>query len=425
MTISLLTGLLLALKAPDSLIQPQFWAEDGAIFFAQQWAGRQPPFFEPYAGYLHFLPRLTAWWPGSLPAALQPLAFNVSALVLETVLLTYCAMRLGNGRLMVSLWCILAFMLVPQAGDVFGTITNVQWFAQFAMVVATLRLAQDQEAAPRPTHGRFAEYLMFVLCGLTGPFSMLWLGSIALVGLAIAARGWMTGAAPVRLPWLRPEFLVLLLVCALCQLLAMATSPIGTPEQESQMSPDLLAKLGLLNHDRHPYVAIVNMPGRAHHLGLLAVYGVLAATLLPAACRLRATGNLQGLAVLTFGACQPLAAYVKQQAAHTLATPSHYFLMLGAALIWLGGMKAARLFHQQAILNLGAACVFALAYLKFPDYFRRAPLAMLGWPRTAAQLETLSGACQLVALNPLPWHALIPPKHVGMDCKRATVLTAR
>lgn len=316
LTISLLTGLLLALKAPDSLIQPQFWAEDGAIFFAQQWAGRQPPFFEPYAGYLHFLPRLTAWWPGSLPAALQPLAFNVSALVLETVLLTYCAMRLGNGRLMVSLWCILAFMLVPQAGDVFGTITNVQWFAQFAMVVATLRLAQDEEAAPRPTHGRFAECL-------------------------------------------------------------------------------------------------------------LAVYGVLAATLLPAACRLRAAGNLQGLAVLTFGACQPLAAYVKQQAAHTLATPSHYFLMLGAALIWLGGMKAARLFHRQAILNLAAACVFALAYLKFPDYFRRAPLAMLGWPRTAAELETLSGACQLVALNPLPWHALIPPKHVGMDCKRATVLTAR
>ncbi len=44
------------LKTPDALRLPQFWAEDGAVFFSQQWGHLIPRIFVPYGGYLNVIP---------------------------------------------------------------------------------------------------------------------------------------------------------------------------------------------------------------------------------------------------------------------------------------------------------------------------------------------------------------------------------
>ena len=38
---------------------------------------------------------------------------------------------------------VLSFFVLPTAGDIFGTATNVQWFLQFAVFIACIRFPQD------------------------------------------------------------------------------------------------------------------------------------------------------------------------------------------------------------------------------------------------------------------------------------------
>ena len=42
-------------RRPDAFLNPQFWAEDGTVFFKSNFYNA-PSFFTPSAGYLHFIP---------------------------------------------------------------------------------------------------------------------------------------------------------------------------------------------------------------------------------------------------------------------------------------------------------------------------------------------------------------------------------
>ena len=45
-------------RRPDAILNPQFWAEDGSVFYAQAYnKGIINSLFLPYAGYLHAVPR--------------------------------------------------------------------------------------------------------------------------------------------------------------------------------------------------------------------------------------------------------------------------------------------------------------------------------------------------------------------------------
>src|SRR5258707_268432 len=74
-----LSALLLVLRKPWALYAPQFWAEDGSVFFSRDVLMGVRAFLKPYQGSLHLLPRLVAWvashsadvawWPGIYNAA--------------------------------------------------------------------------------------------------------------------------------------------------------------------------------------------------------------------------------------------------------------------------------------------------------------------------------------------------------------------
>src|SRR5512134_1888460 len=76
--------LLLFLRKPESLLHPQFWAEDGQLFFQQAWnQGFLASLLEPMSGYLHTFPRLVAGISTLLPLSLAPLAFSLAAFVVQ------------------------------------------------------------------------------------------------------------------------------------------------------------------------------------------------------------------------------------------------------------------------------------------------------------------------------------------------------
>lgn len=171
----------MAYKSNDALSNPQFWAEDATVFFKEQFGTSLPQFFAPYAGYLHFVPRLVAWVASWAPVAKAPLIYNASAILLTTVAIVVTCRRM---KPFVPVWIVaLSFLAVPTSGEILGTITNAQWFLQFALAALCLTPFQ-------PTRGWMVWWrpLAVLLISLTGPFSIV----LALITAGMLATAYLS-----------------------------------------------------------------------------------------------------------------------------------------------------------------------------------------------------------------------------------------
>ncbi len=134
--------LILFLKRPDSLLAPQFFAEDGRIFFHDQILfGGWEAFFTPYAGYLLFIPRLVALLAFLFPIEFAPAVYNTCALLIAAcccALFTLPAFRwiLASDALRFAVCCLIAAAL--DSGELSGTITQIQWYLQLAGILIVL-----------------------------------------------------------------------------------------------------------------------------------------------------------------------------------------------------------------------------------------------------------------------------------------------
>lgn len=167
----------LALKSNDALTVPQFWAEDAAVFFKEQYGKAWPQLFVPYAGYLLLVPRLVAWLASMTSAVMAPLIYNMLAVILASASIAFTASKL---RHIVPIPLVLAsFLLVPTNGEVFGTITNVQWFLQFVLAIGCFTSSVDTRGW-RP----WARASVMFALALTGPFSIIVAFTVASMLLA-------------------------------------------------------------------------------------------------------------------------------------------------------------------------------------------------------------------------------------------------
>lgn len=161
--------LILMLRKTSSLLQPQFWAEDGIIFFLQQYDQGITALLEPYAGYYHLLPRLLALLAASCCSyALAPVIYNYSSLLLTLLVVA----SVFSPRLRVPYKPLLALVivLVPHPnGEVFITITNLQWLLSLLLIMLLLKEPPDARYSD-VTLQRAGDYLLLVVCGFTGPF---------------------------------------------------------------------------------------------------------------------------------------------------------------------------------------------------------------------------------------------------------------
>ena len=200
---------ILFLRAPDALWAPQFWGEDATLFWLHQHErGFLASVGQPYAGYLHFAPRLIALFASAFPFALEP-AVYVAAAAIGTGWTAATIASVALPRVLAALLGLAAILVAP--GEILASPVNLQWIMAAGLPVI---------AATAPPDGRFARanQLGFVtLSGLSGPFSVLmlpfWLwraasgrtrfdlllaGFAALTGLAQAAAlaGSREAAAP-------------------------------------------------------------------------------------------------------------------------------------------------------------------------------------------------------------------------------------
>ena len=187
---------LLALRKPDALLNPQLWAEDGSVFLVEQERLGAGAILQPYMGYLHLLPRLTAWSAAQgLDPAWWPAWYNgIAFLVWCGVLARTLSARLPLPH---RPWLALAVIAGPQTGEILGTITNAQW------VTALLLVQQVLLRRPETSAQRFGDLLLVAGAGLTGPFAAALLplfawkwwrerdrDALATLLVATAAAGW-------------------------------------------------------------------------------------------------------------------------------------------------------------------------------------------------------------------------------------------
>jgi len=159
--------LILIIRKTDAVTNPQFWAEDGVIFFLQNIQLGWRAFVTPYAGYLHFFPRLVAATASMLSPCWLPAAYNLSAGMLTLVVV--CRFFSPRFALPEKPWFALALVLVPHTGEVFLNLTNIQWIT--CLLLIQLFIMQDASSCGQQA----VDLILLIAAGLTGPFIVLFL----------------------------------------------------------------------------------------------------------------------------------------------------------------------------------------------------------------------------------------------------------
>lgn len=161
------------------------WAEDGATFVGGAYSGDPLVMFQPYSGYLHLAPRLTAE-VAALVAPLEwvPLAVTVAAAILTGAIAVavylFARERIQSTWIALILW--LQVVLLPVAGgEVADSIANTHWYLTFAAFWAVLVI-------PRARSLIVLQSVIVGLAILSDPLTLVLLAPLILVRV-LGVRG--------------------------------------------------------------------------------------------------------------------------------------------------------------------------------------------------------------------------------------------
>lgn len=158
--------LVLFLRRPDSLLNAQFWAEDGAVWFAQVFnQGFLTHLFSPQDGYFQTISRLTMGVAALFPLEMAPFVSNAIGLAIRALLLGFLfTPRMGwignKEKLVIGAY----YLLMPGILEVHPNITNSHWYLSLylCMVISA--------EAPKSFLAKFHDMAVLIISGLSGPF---------------------------------------------------------------------------------------------------------------------------------------------------------------------------------------------------------------------------------------------------------------
>jgi hypothetical protein len=166
----LLGALIVISRRPDAITNPQFFAEDGTVWFADAFRmGFWRTLILPDAGYLQTFPRLVAGFAALVPLLYAPLLMNLVGIVVQVLPVNLLASPRLNTLGGLSFRMLLAFfyIAIPNSREIDVVITNAQW--HLALIACLLVVA----VPPRGWLGRAFDLTTLTLSGLTGPFCIL------------------------------------------------------------------------------------------------------------------------------------------------------------------------------------------------------------------------------------------------------------
>ena len=167
---ALATAALCFSHLPSLLLHAQFYADDGSWYQTAYAHGPLVSLWDPAAGYLIALQRITASLSLLLPTVAVPTFFNAVGLLVEAGGICYLlSRRMADSipRLAVRVAIALLVIALPNSYDTTGNLTNAQWhlgLIAFLVVFA---------GRPRRLWGWICDGAVLILSGLTGPYCIL------------------------------------------------------------------------------------------------------------------------------------------------------------------------------------------------------------------------------------------------------------
>lgn len=170
-TVAFLATLALVVsRRPDGITNPQFWAEDGKLWYAQAHAHGLAALALPAGGYLQSFSRLVAALSLAVDLRWAPLLFNATAAIVQTLpplLLLSERFALALPDLRVRALAALLWIGAPNGFEIQSNVTNAQ--THLALLALLLVLATP----PRSAAGRACDVLLILLAGFSGPTCVL------------------------------------------------------------------------------------------------------------------------------------------------------------------------------------------------------------------------------------------------------------
>jgi len=377
---------LVALRKSDSLKHPQFWAEDGGLFFlgaeldAHHGWGEV---FVPYEGYFHLLPRLLAIAGHAVALVHVPAFYAWSALGVTG--LTAWVIQSPRVRLPGAAWAALALGAVPHTGEVYLNLCNLQWITALALFAVVI--ADDAATGLQ----RCGDVCVLVVTGLTGPFIVL-----ALPLLAVRA-------------WLRPRgwsrvLLGVALGCAAVQSVALMNRPFNS---DAALPVEWSGSAALISRR----LVVDDLIGqRALPAAAAASIGALGFALLAAAVW-RKRAQLPGAWTLAGAAFLVLVSVVYKARLDRMppfdfVDGDRYFFIERVVLIWL---LAALALTAAGLGRIIPAALIALALAVNASRFIYPPSPDLHWARSAQRIA--DGDEVRVPILPMGFSFTYPSQH--------------
>ncbi len=158
-------------RRPDVFTNPQFWAEDGRVWYAQAYnQGIVYSLTTPEAGYFQTISRLTAIFSQFAPFDYAPLIFNLVAVATKIMVVQFIlSKRLTN--LLPAVWMRLFaaffYLAIPHSFETHANLTNAQWHLALASFLIII-------AAPATTKlWKIFDFALVSISAVSGPCCLL------------------------------------------------------------------------------------------------------------------------------------------------------------------------------------------------------------------------------------------------------------
>ena len=185
---------MLLFRRTDAFYFPQFYAEDGKLFFADAFNEGWASLFYRANGYFHVYPRLLALLglSAGIPVFWMPTLFVIGTIGVYVLVWFYIYKRMPTSFVQ-RCFAILATVYLPVGHEILMNLTNVQWLASLMIPLIVLG---------RPSSGKWSTALdVVILCFIctTGPFALIWSPVLALWSYAKWRNGILTKANVITL----------------------------------------------------------------------------------------------------------------------------------------------------------------------------------------------------------------------------------
>src|SRR5579863_1011139 len=155
-------------RRPDAVLKAQFWAEDGTVWFAQEYNdGLSHALLKPLNGDFQTFPRLVAAVAMLFPLKAAPLVMNVTAILVQALPAVFLLTSRFNTVANRGTRALMAVLMlgVPNCFEVHANVSNSMTFLALSAFLVFV-------ADPPPTGlWRVFDVSIILLSGLTGAFS--------------------------------------------------------------------------------------------------------------------------------------------------------------------------------------------------------------------------------------------------------------